>query len=55
MLKLYWKEIFVFHSPLSLQSVLDTLQEVFADGLGTVKDVKAAIHFEAYATPQICI
>ena len=40
------------HSHKSLQSVLDAHREVFADGLGTVKDVTAAIHVDPTATPQ---
>ena len=51
-LKLDWKEIFVVHSSRSVQAVLDAHQEVFAEGLGTVKDVKAAIHVEPDATPR---
>ena len=41
-----------FHGLLSLQSVLDTYQKEFAERLGTVKDVKAAIHAEA--NPHHC-
>ena len=51
-LRLDYKEIFVEHSHKSLQSVLDAYKKVFADGLGTVKDVTAAIHVDPTTTPQ---
>ena len=51
-LKLDWKEIFVVHAQRSLQDVLDAHKEVFAEGLGTVKGVTAAIHVDPTAPPQ---
>ena len=51
-LKLDWKEIFMVHAQRSLQDVLDAHKEVFAEGLGMVKGVTAAIHVDPTAPPQ---
>ena len=51
-LRLDWKQIFVVHSPRSLDAVLEAHQQVFTNELGTVKDVKATIHVDPDATPR---
>ena len=51
-LRLDWKQIFVVHSPRSLEAVLEAHQQVFTDELGTVKDVKATIHVDPDARPR---
>ena len=51
-LKLNWKEMFSVCTNTSLQAVLETFQEVFEEGLGTIHGVSATIHVDPEATPQ---